>query len=309
MSDATAESPETTQQSGTEPHRTAQPPHRRLLLDDNRFVMSHGLATQFWQDVYHRSLTLRWPVFFALAACFFLGLNLLFAALYLLGDHAIANQSPHGMLGAFFFSVETLATVGYGDMHPGTIYGHTVATVEIFVGMSGVALTTGMIFARFSRPHARVLFAKYPVVLPVNGMPTLMVRTANARQNVIVEATARMRLLRWEKTLEGDLFRKVYDLKLIRERHPIFLLGWNIMHVIDEQSPLHQQDADSQTFSEPWLMLMVEGVDETTMQPMQARYNWNAQSIRWQHRYVDLLYEQDGVTHVDYAKFHDVVPL
>src|SRR5260370_29018948 len=153
---------ETTQSSSSEPHWSG-PPHRRITLDDHRHVVTHGLKAYFWQDIYHIALTVRWPLFFAVVALLFLLLNFGFALLYQLGHHAIANQAPAGLLGAFFFSVETLATVGYGDMHPDTIYGHTIATCEIFAGMSGIALTTGMIFARFSPPHARTLFARRAV--------------------------------------------------------------------------------------------------------------------------------------------------
>lgn len=299
---------ETTQSSSNEPHWSG-PPHRRISLSEHRHVVTHGLKAYFWQDIYHIALTASWPLFFAVAALLFLLLNFSFALLYQLGHHAIANQSPAGLLGAFFFSVETLATVGYGDMHPDTIYGHTIATCEIFVGMSGIALTTGMIFARFSRPHARILFAKRAVVRPIDGRMTLMVRAANARQNVIVEAKARMRLMRSETSPEGFYLRKVHDLPLIRDQHPIFLLGWSLMHIIDEESPLFGQTLESLKESGAELMLMVEGLDETTAQPMQARYAWPAELILWQHRYVDLLTEYEGETHLDYGKFHDVVPL
>ncbi|MEA3093470.1 MAG: inward rectifier potassium channel [Caballeronia sp.] len=301
--------PSNTTRSSSDEAYEPRAPHRRLALDENRHVITHGLKTYFWQDIYHIALTVGWPLFFAVAALLFLLLNFGFAVLYLLGHQAIANQAPAGLLGAFFFSVETLATVGYGDMHPDTIYGHSVATLEIFVGMSGIALTTGMIFARFSRPHARILFAKCAVVRPIDGRMTLMVRAANARQNVIVEAKARMRLMRSETTPEGFYFRKVLDLPLIREQHPIFLLGWSLMHVIDEESPLFGQTLESLKASNAELMLMVEGLDETTAQPMQARYAWPPECILWQHQYVDLMFERDGETHLDYGKFHDVAPL
>ena len=284
------------------------PPHRRLPLDGGRHVMTHGLQQHIWQDVYHHALTVRWPVFFGTAALLFILLNCAFALLFLIGNHAIANQAPAGFLGAFFFSVETLATVGYGDMHPDTLYGHMVATIEIFIGMSGVALTTGMIFARFSRPHARIIFAKYVVVRPVDGRTTLMVRAANARQNVIAEATARMRLIRSEITPEGLFIRKLHDMPLVRERHPIFLLGWNVMHVIDESSPLFGETLESLTQSRAELLLTIEGVDETTMQTMQARTAWGPDMILWDHEFVDLLYQVDGVTHIDYTVFDEVVP-
>src|SRR6201991_4663791 len=180
--------------------------HRRGRLIDRTMrirahtIVTHGLPLRVWQDLYHRALTINWPTFFASLAAMFLLLNTLFASLYMLGHAPIANQYPHGFGGAFFFSVETLATVGYGDMHPQTVYGHCVATLEIFVGMSGVALATGIVFARFSRPRAQIMFARYAVVHPVEGRATLMVRAANARQNVISEARARLRLMRLERT-------------------------------------------------------------------------------------------------------------
>lgn len=285
------------------------PPHRRIPLGTGSFVVTHGLKAPFGLDLYHRALTVRWRVFFIAAACLFLLMNAAFALCFLAGDHAIANQFPAGFLGAFFFSVETLATVGYGDMHPGTIYGHVVATTEIFVGMSGVALTTGLIFARFSRPFAQIVFSKYPVVRPINGRTTLMIRAANARQNVIVEATARMRMMRMVTTVEGFTFRKVFELDLLRDRHPVFQLGWMLMHVIDETSPLHGETVESLTASGAELMLMVEGIDETTMQGMQARSSWTPEMIRWNYRYADLLYQEDGATHLDYGGFDDIVPL
>lgn len=285
------------------------PPHRRIPLGGTSFVVTHGLKATFGLDLYHRALTVRWRIFFAIAAVLFLLLNATFGLIFQAGDHAIANQFPAGFLGAFFFSVETLATVGYGDMHPATIYGHVVASVEIFIGMTGVALVTGLIFARFSRPYARILFSKHPVVRPINGRTTLMVRAANARQNVIAEATARMRIMRTETTPEGFSYRKVFELELVRDRHPVFQLGWMLMHVIDESSPLYGETSETLAARDGELMLMVEGIDETTMQAMQARGSWRPEMIRWNYRYADLLYHEDGVSHLDYGFFDDVIPL
>jgi inward rectifier potassium channel len=289
--------------------RTPPPPHRKLTSDDSSYVITHGLQAHFWQDIYHRALLLRWPAFFGLAALLFVLLNIGFALLYRCGTHAIANQAPPGLLGAFFFSVETLATVGYGDMHPDTIYGHVIATIEIFIGMSCVALTTGMIFARFSLPHARIVFSKYAIVRPIDGKPTLMVRAANVRLNVISEATAHLSVMRSETTPEGFAIRRVHDLKLIRHRHPTFILGWSLMHVIDEHSPLFDQTVESLLAARTRLLLAIEGTDDSTMQHMQARHTWSPNQICWDHEFVDVLYEEDGTTHVDYSVFDDVRPL
>ena len=146
-----------------------------LLTIGNREIETHGLDTGFWRDLYHRSLTVYWPVFFGTAAAIFVTLNAVFAFFYWLGDRPIANVSDDLPLSLFYFSIETLATVGYGDMHPQTDYGHLVATVEIFTGMSFLAVMTGLVFARFSRPKARFVFARHPVVTTLNGRPTLMI--------------------------------------------------------------------------------------------------------------------------------------
>ncbi|RDK04085.1 ion channel [Paraburkholderia lacunae] len=281
---------------------------RELRLDD-RVVIAHGMPTPLWQDLYHRALAVRWPTFFVSLALLFLLLNTVFAALYMLGSATIANQFPAGFGGAFFFSVETLATVGYGDMHPQTVYAHWIATLEIFVGMSSIALATGLIFARFSRPHAKIMFARYAVVRPLDGRMTLMVRAANARQNVIAEARARLRIMRLETTIEGYTLRKLYDLTLVREQHPVFKLGWILMHTIDENSPLFGETAETLKGRDASLLLTIEGADESTSQTMQARHLWTCDQIYWQYRYADIMSEEEGVSHIDYAHFHEIVPL
>jgi len=290
------------------PGRTAKRGAPRKLRLGSREVLVYGMPVQTWGDFYHSALTMRWPTFFASLAGVFVLLNGLFACLYQLGTEPIAHQYPDGFLGAFFFSVETLATVGYGDMHPQTIYAHIVATLEIFVGMSGVALATGLVFARFSRPRAMIMFARNVVVHPIEGRMTLMVRAANARQNVIAEAGAKLRLIRVETSSDGYRLRRIHDLKLVRDQHPLFTLGWNLMHVIDESSPLHGVTPDMLASQHATLHVVIEGSDESTAQTMQARYSWSDRHIRWQHRYVDLMSDTDGVSTMDYTHFHDVVP-
>ncbi|WP_407655431.1 ion channel [Burkholderia alba] len=298
--------------SRSEPARETgrpRPTRGRRIWSGTRYVTAYGLSAPGWRDLYYWALKVSWPVFFASLALLFLVNNAVFATLYQLGRGAIANQSPPGFAGAFFFSVETLATVGYGDMHPQTVYAHLVATFEIFVGMSGIALSTGLVFARFARPRAKILFARHAVVRPLNGRMTLMVRAANARQNVIAEARAKLRLMRREGTPEGYGMLKIHDLKLVRSEHPIFLLGWNLMHVIDEASPLHGATPESLAACSALVMVMIEGSDETTAQVMQARHAWEHDQISWNHRYVDLMSEVDGMTHIDYSRFNDVEPL
>jgi len=280
-----------------------------VIRAGTREMETRGLADGFWTDLYHRSMTVYWPVFFGSAALIFIVLNAVFAFLFWLGDNPIANVSDDLPLSLFYFSIETLATVGYGDMHPQTNYGHLVATVEIFTGMSFLAVMTGLIFARFSRPRARFLFAKHPVVSRHQRKPTLMIRVANARHNSISEATARLWLFRLETTAEGHQLRRYHELKLERDEHPMFMLSWTLFHSIDESSPLHGMTEDDLNAADAALALNVSGIDDSSAQHLHARRLYSHRDILWRHRYRDITsLSAQGRLLIDYSKFHDVQP-
>ncbi len=279
-------------------------------LPSGRRIVREGLPRRRWQDLYHRFMTLSWPRLFASFAGFFIAFNLLFAALYSLQPGDLAHLNPPGFWGRFFFSVETLATVGYGDMHPQTVFAHLIASVEIFVGMMSLALIAGMMFARFSRPTARILFARHAVIRPLDGLPTLMLRAANERHNVIMEAQAHLRLARDERSIEGYRIRRIYDLRLRRSEQPAFLYGWTVLHTLEPDSPLADATAESLRAANAFLILTLSGIDETTGQTLMAHQEYTADSLRWQHTFADILTNgPDGVDRVDYSRFHDILPL
>jgi inward rectifier potassium channel len=279
------------------------------MASGRRFVR-HGLPGRRWQDLYHFYMTISWPRLFVSFAAFLMAFNLLFAAVYWLHQGGIANLNPPGFWGCFFFSVETLATVGYGDMHPQTLFAHIIASVEIFTGMMSLAVIAGMMFARFSRPTARILFARYAVIRPLDGEPTLMLRAANERGNVIMEAQARLRLVREERTVEGYRIRRIHDLPLRRAEQPAFLLGWTLLHTLGPDSPLAGATRESLQARNAFLILTLSGIDETTGQTLMARHEYPPETLHWQHTFVDILSTgEDGAEHIDYTKFHDVVPL
>jgi inward rectifier potassium channel len=289
-------------------HSPREPKAQHIRLG-GREIEARGLASGFWSDLYYRSMTVSWPGFFASAAVIFAVLNGVFALIYALGNRPIANAIPGRFLDLMYFSIETLATVGYGDMHPQTDYGHLVATVEIFTGMSFLAVMTGLVFARFSRPRARFMFAQYPIVGLHEGQSTLMIRVANARHNIISGAIARLWLIRGERTAEGQYFRRYYELDLLRNENPVFALTWTIFHVIDEDSPLHGKSPDDLVQAEALLVLTVGGLDDSSAQQLNARRTYSQEYIRWQHRYVDISSDaEDGTLLLDYSKFHDVTP-
>jgi inward rectifier potassium channel len=274
-----------------------------------REVETLGLSQGFWGDLYHRSMNVSWPVFFGSAAALFVALNAVFGFLYSLGHEPIANAAQNGALAYFYFSIETLATVGYGDMHPQTNYGHLIATIEIFTGMSFLAVMTGLIFARFSRPRARFEFANKAVITSHEGQRTLMIRIANMRHNAISRANARLWIIRVERTKDGEQFRRFHELKLDRSDHPIFALSWTLFHVIDTESPFHGQTAADLAESDANLVLNVSGLDDTSSQLLHARHTYSSRDIRWHHRYKDITsVSPEGRLLLDYTKFHDTVP-
>jgi inward rectifier potassium channel len=291
------------------PPSSHKPASIRRVKVGRREVLTEGFRRVVFQDLFHYFMTITWPQLFATFAVFFLVFDTLFGFAYYLVPGCIANLNPPGFAGAFFFSVETLATVGYGDMHPQTVYGHSVAMIEIFVGLMSLAVITGLMFARFSRPHARFLFSKNMVIRPIDGRPTLILRAANLRLNVIQDASARLYMMRNEVTQEGFRIRRVVDLTLLRSTQPTFNLGWTIMHVLDESSPLSQETPDSLRQSDAAFVLNMSGTDEITGQMLTARADYSSGDVHWNATFRDVLMEdEDGTLHIDYAKFDEVEP-
>src|SRR6202790_2167700 len=217
----------------------------RIVLLGGREVVAEGLRLSFWADISHRSMTASWPAFIAGAALVFVIFNAVFAFFYWIGDQPISNVPGGAYIDYLYFSIETLSTAGYGDMHPDTHYGHFIATVELFTGIFSMSLMTGLIFARFARPDARLLFAENPVISTHDGEPTLMVRFANERNTLIGNATARLWMLRNEETKEGRPRRRFTELSLERNESPALVLSWTLFHVIAENTPFFASVRDT----------------------------------------------------------------
>lgn len=273
-----------------------------------REIVALGLGRAGWHDAYHTLLTMPWWRFFALVFAGYLAINALFA----FGYHALGDaiENADGTFADdFFFSVQTLATIGYGKMAPRTLEANLLVTTEALLGMMGLAVTTGLVFARFSRPTSRVLFSRVAVIGPYEGVPSLQFRMANARGNRIVEARLKLTLVRDEVTAEGSQVRRLRDLKLIRSEHAAFALTWTAVHPIDEASPLRGQTAVELEASVADLMVSLTGIDEGLAQTIHARYAYAAADLRWNARFADILTSGQDRSYVDYTKFHDAVPL
>src|SRR6266480_4925473 len=266
-----------------------------------------------WRDIYRWLLGLRWPQFAGFVGLVYIGLNLLFAALYSLQQSSIAGRtSTEWFLDCFFFSVQTLATVGYGHMYPQTLYGHIVSTVEIMTGVFLLAVMTGLIFVRFSRPVARVVFSRSMVIAPLNGKPTLMLRVGNENHHSMVEAKFRIMYSRDQELAEGGDFRYFHDLKLHFEQLTVFPAVLTLRHEINEESPLHGVTIESLEAERALFFVSVVGIDPVIAAEVQTQKDYSWRDLKFGQRFVEIYHESKGETRrltVDYGRLHDTEPV
>lgn len=267
-----------------------------------------GGAPRGLRDLYHGMLRVPWWAALLTIVGGYLALNVLFAAVYL-ATGGIANAAAGSFPDAFFFSVQTMGTIGYGAMYPATRAANAVVAAESVTGLVVTALATGLVFARFSQTRARVVFSARAAIAPLDGVPTLMMRVGNERRNVIVDASFRVMLMRTTRTAEGVTVYRTVDLQLVRDRAPGLARAWLILHRIEPGSPLHGETPESLAASDAELTLAVSGVDDTSLQLVHARHTWLAPSITWGARLADIVSEMpDGGIQVDLRRFHEIVP-
>jgi inward rectifier potassium channel len=283
----------------------------RLVSRGRRWrPIRRGVSNAHPRDLYHMFLRLPTVPFIAIIAASYIALNTVFALIYMTDPGGVSSLPAGSFWDAFFFSVQTSTTVGYGGMAPVSFFSNIVMVCEMLMAMLSLALITGMIFSRFARPTARVMFSHYAVIAPYEGVPTLMFRCANERANQILEAEVRLTLVRNEISSDGLQMRRLRDLELVRRQTSIFSLSWTIMHRIDETSPLFGMTDETLRHTSSELVVILDGIDETYSQPIYARHSFVADEIRWQHRFVDIL-ARDSKNRivVDYRRFHDTYPI
>jgi inward rectifier potassium channel len=267
-----------------------------------------GAPRERFRDLYHLFLRVGWVQALTALVVFFLSMNVFFAVIYdLVGG--LQNAKPGSFADAFFFSVQTMATIGYGGIHPVTRVANIVVVAEAITGILSTALVTGLLFAKFSVSTARIVFTHKAVITPMDGLPTLMFRLGNERSNQIIEAQLRVTLLRTEKSKEGVTFYRMYDLKLSRDRTQAFSRSWSALHVINEESPLYNATPASLEQHGVQLICGVVGIDDTSLQPVHARHTYEAEDVLFGARHADILSEnEDGTITLDLRRFHDVLP-
>lgn len=273
---------------------------------DMREVVRIGYQRLLFQDLYANLLAMSWANLLTFIGLFYIGSNLLFADIYYLNKGGVSNSST--FYDAFFFSVQTMATIGYGRMWPTDLLTNFVVTIESFWGFTFIAFFTGLVFAKFSLPKAMVMFSDVGVVSNYNGQPHLKIRMANQRTNRIVNATIKFFLLRYIQTDEGLAMRQIFDLKLVRSHVPLLSLTWTLMHPLDQDSPLYGMAPEILAASDDEFIVTLNGLDETLSQPIYAHHSYHADEIIYDAVFEDVLSRRESSVEVNYNLFHAVKP-
>jgi inward rectifier potassium channel len=270
-----------------------------------------GLRGQALGDTYHYLLGMRWIPFLLLTVLVYLAFNALFAGLFLLGGDCFAAPVPGDVLQAFAFSVQTMASLGYGAMHPTTPYAHVVSIIESLLGLLGIAMLTGLMYAKFARPNARVGFSDHALIMPMDGVPVLHFRMSNQRHNQVVGAHVEVTALLEESTAEGYFQRRLVNLELTRDRSPAFSLSWTVMHVIDEHSPFWSDD-DGYTLPDNFVGLVVNftGIDDMFAQAVHAQHYYYREHILADRRFTDMIeVRSNQLLRVHHDRLHEHEPM
>lgn len=286
-------------------------PYAKVINRDGRLdIDENGAWFSYFRDPYHLMLTIPWFGFAVIVSAVYFLINLFFAFLYLLGGDCLTGASPGSFLDAFFFSVQTLASIGYGVISPKTVYANVIVTIEAITSLLAVATLTGLAFARFTKPTARVIFSNVAVISPFNDAQTLIFRAANERRNRILEAQIKADFSIDQSTKEGEFTRRFYELQLLRQRTSSFNLPWTVRHIIDEASPLFGLTPELMAAGHATIIVSLVGIDETVAYTINARKIYAAHEILWDHRFVDIYTETpNGDRHLDYQNFHSVLAI
>ena len=278
-------------------------PHKREHSIDAPIIRI-GHEHLVFRDLYVTLLSMPWILLLLLIAVFYLIINLGFAGLYYVNMAGVNHA--RNFVDVFFFSVQTMATIGYGYMTPLNGITNTLTTIEALVGFTYFAFITGLMFAKFSRPTAHVLFSSIAVISNFEGKPHLKIRLANKRSNRIVDATARLFLLRYSVTKEGYPMRRFIDLKVLRDHMPILRLTWTLMHPIDENSPFFGMSHNDMMKTDDELFVTIIGLDETLSQTIHARHSYLPEEIIQNAFFEDVVKRNDDSVEINYEKFHSI---
>lgn len=272
---------------------------------DNFQVLQKGLKYSLFHDLYYRMIKTSWTKFFLFAGFFYIILNLIFALVYLYSPAEILNARPGSLWDAFIFSFQTSSTIGYGHFLPNTETAHLIVFIDTLFGIFYVAIITGMAFAKFARPSARVVFTQNMLFTKFDDIPTLSFRLANARETHIIDTSIKVAALIPYTSTEGHTLRRLYNLELFNNENPSFALTWTVMHQITERSPLFgltPKDIEEREIS---FIISFTGIDHILSQPIHSNHRYSAQQVISATKFTDILIKNgDNSFEVDFEKFN-----
>jgi inward rectifier potassium channel len=272
-------------------------------------VLRIGMPEKPLNDLYHQLIGMGWVKFISVIVLFYLCTNSVFATLYWIDPGGIENARPGSWIDSYAFSVQTMATIGYGKLAPVSPFCHIIVVFESLFGLMTSAVMTGLFFSKFARPTARIMFSRVALMTVRDGQRVLLFRVANERGNQVVEAQLRLWLFRTERTAEGEPVRRFYELPLVRNVSPVFAMTWTATHVLDEKSPLADATTESLEATAIELVVTFIGIDNTLAQTVHARHGYRSQDIRFGERFVDMFgVTESGRRLIDYGNFHSTVP-
>ncbi len=294
-------------------NRLAEESKARLLNRDGSFNVERAGMTIFQSlGLYHYLLTISWTRFYAIAAFSYFLTNVVFAAAYYLCGpeslHGSTEVSPLGhYLDAFFFSVQTLATIGYGRLTPNGLPANILVSIEALLGLLGFAVITGFLFARFSRPTMRIVYSDQAVVAPYHDMTAFMIRIANQRNSQLVNVEATLVLsVRIPETGK----RKFHGLTLERSKVMFFPLHWVIVHPIDETSPMQGMTAESLAEADAEFFVLLSATDEVFSQTVHSRSSYKFDEVQWGAKFSDMFQPiEGGRIAIDLRNIHKIEPV
>jgi inward rectifier potassium channel len=261
-------------------------------------------------DIYHHVMAASWTGFFAVLAAAYVAFNFVFGLLYLIVPGSLANARPGSVADAFFFSVHAMAAQGYRDIHAATLYADLLVTGEVMCGLVVIALITSLVFARFSCPKAGIVFSKQAVITTADEQPTLLIRVANQRNNLVIDAEATAIITHDLSEASSGIMRRFEDLKFVRSRTPLWTCTWTLMHRIDQSSPLWGMNPEDLTAQNAEICVAITGIDETLAVPVCGHFSYPAHEVVWNHRFADVFgMSKTGRFQIDYARLHETVPV
>ncbi len=291
------------QQTQAQPTEKRFPTVREM---GNMQRLAHRQVAGF--DFYHHIMAVSWPVFFAILAAAYVAFNFAFGLLYIIVPGSLANAQPGSVTDAFFFSVHAMAAQGYRDIHAANFYADLLVTGEIMCGLVIIALITSLVFARFSRPKAGTVFSHQAVITTSGDQPTLMIRVANQRNNLVIDAEATSMITHDVLDNSGGVMRRFEDLKFVRSHTPFWTLTWTLMHRIDQSSPLWGLSREDLIAQNAEICVAITGIDETLAVPVCGHFSYPAHEILWNHRFADVFsWSKSGRFQINFGRLHETV--